>query len=285
MRAASRRPVDRGREPAHFGGMIRIVQLTDLHVTATAGERLHDIDTRVSLARVWERAQRDWPQHDAVLLTGDLTEDGSRAGYEHLRTVFGPCTVPVLCVPGNHDEPAVLRQVLGESPFVCAGGVDLGRHWRVELLDSHLPGAVGGRLSAESARRVTRLRDDPCTRFLVLALHHPPVSMATPWLDRCGLFEPQPLLDTVDANPAVRVVTWGHAHQALDARRAQARLLCTPSTNTQFLPGAADFTPDGTRGPGYRVLVLHDDGVVETEVRRLPPGAVGGAAVASCASA
>lgn len=257
--------------------MIQLLQLTDLHITSQPGDRLRGIDPRASLDAVWAQAQAEFPQADAVLLTGDLTDDGSVAGYEHLREVFCHSQRPVLCIPGNHDDPVALRATLTGAPFVCSGTVDLGEHWRVHLLDSHLPGAVGGRLTAASAAQLARIgQDDDEGRFHLLALHHPPISMDSAWLDACGLLEPEALLACVDGNERIRAVTWGHAHQARDEWRGQARLLCTPSTNTQFAPGAADFAVDESGAPGYRLLQLTSQGQVATTVRRLAMTALTG---------
>lgn len=49
---------------------------------------------------------------------------------------------------------------------------------------------------------------------------------------------------------------------------AGARLLGAPSTCVQFLPGAAHCAVD-TRPAGYRWLDLHDDGRIDSGVRRL----------------
>ena len=53
------------------------------------------------------------------------------------------------------------------------------------------------------------------------------------------------------------------------------RLMSTPSTCIQFLPGSEDFAVD-SRAPGYRWLTLHENGRIESGVQRLAqvPGSV-----------
>jgi Icc protein len=75
----------------------------------------------------------------------------------------------------------------------------------------------------------------------------------------------EPLLAILDRHPQVRGVAWGHAHQSLDRFRGATRLMCTPSTCMQFRPRDPGFIVDD-RPPGYRVLDLHDDGGIATEV-------------------
>ncbi|WP_457817339.1 metallophosphoesterase, partial [Staphylococcus aureus] len=74
-----------------------------------------------------------WPP-DVVLVTGDLVQDDP-AGYPHIRSVFGTLGMPILCIPGNHDDPAVMRRELRSAPFHVGGFADFGA-WRLVLLDS-----------------------------------------------------------------------------------------------------------------------------------------------------
>ena len=71
---------------------------------------------------------------DAVLITGDLVNDGRPNQYEHLRVLLGPLDVPLYLMPGNHDTRAALRaefsehRELGKGP-VCdfAVNIEIGR--------------------------------------------------------------------------------------------------------------------------------------------------------------
>src|SRR6185312_2555084 len=137
-----------------FGSMmgtksvVRLTHITDPHLYGGESELLRGIATLPSLeATLASAQQRDWPP-DAVLATGDLVQDDS-AGYAHFRRLLGALGVPVLCVPGNHDDPEAMRRALDCAPFVIGGAVDLGL-WRIVLLDSTIPGSAAGRLSAGS---------------------------------------------------------------------------------------------------------------------------------------
>ncbi|HSG64326.1 MAG TPA: phosphodiesterase, partial [Gammaproteobacteria bacterium] len=55
----------------------------------------------------------------------------------------------------------------------------------------------------------------------------------------------------------------GHVHQASDRHRGEIRLLSTPSTCAQFLPGHDFFALDN-RPPGCRWITLLHDGRIET---------------------
>jgi len=242
---------------------IRLIQFTDPHLYSDEGEELRGVTTLPALAAALAQARaRDWPP-DALLLTGDLVQDDP-GGYRHLRRLFGSLGPPVLCIPGNHDEPQAMRRELANKPFVLGGLLDIGR-WRIVLLDSCLPGSAAGALSREALAGLDAALGSAGTRHCLVCLHHQPVPMGSRWLDQVGLTNASEFLETIDAHSNVRAIVWGHVHQSFDALRKGVRLLATPSTCAQFMPKSDDFAID-VRPPGYRTLELRADGSLLTEV-------------------
>jgi 3',5'-cyclic-AMP phosphodiesterase len=243
--------------------VVRLTHFTDSHLYGSEAEALRGVATLPALTAALARAQaHDWPP-DALLVTGDIVQDDP-AGYAHFRRLFSALGLPVLCIPGNHDDPRAMRLELDAPPFVLGGHVDLGR-WRIVLLDSCLPGSASGRLSPESLRALDAALGSAGKRHCMVCLHHHPVPMASRWLDRVGLENAAEFLATVDRHPNVRAIVWGHVHQSHDALRKGVRLLATPSTCAQFLPNSDDFAVD-VRPPAYRTLELRPDGSLLTEV-------------------
>ena len=242
---------------------VRLNLFTDPHLYGEETAALRGVATLPALTAALAHARAHaWPP-DAVLVTGDLVQDDP-AGYPHFRRLFGALGLPVLCLPGNHDEPQAMRRELAGAPFVLDGFVDLGR-WRIVLLDSCLPGSASGALSAEELARLEEALGTAGARHCLVCLHHHPVPMSSRWLDRVGLTNAAEFLHTIDAHRNVRAIVWGHVHQNYDALRKGVRLLATPSTCAQFLPQADDFAVD-PRPPAYRTLELRADGSLLTEV-------------------
>ena len=249
---------------------VRLTHLTDPHLYGGESELLRGIATLPSLEATLAHARRrDWPP-DALLVTGDLVQDDP-AGYAHFRRVLGSSPVPVLCLPGNHDEPQAMRRELDCAPFVIGGAVDLGL-WRIVLLDSTIPGSAAGRLGADSLAALQSALAEAPQRHALVCLHHHPVPMASRWLDRVGLQNADEFLDVIDRHPNVRGIVWGHVHQSYDALRKGVRLLATPSTCAQFLPHSEQFALD-RRPPGYRTLELRADGSLVSELVWIESGA------------
>jgi Icc protein len=243
--------------------VLRLVQFTDPHLYGNESETLRGVATLPALTRTLDLAQvREWPV-DGVLVTGDLVQDDA-AGYKHFRRIFGTLGVPVLCIPGNHDEPATLHRELRGKPFVTDGHVDMGA-WRIVLLDSCLPGSARGHLAKETLAALDSALSSADNLHTLVCLHHHPVAMSSRWLDQVGLDNANEFFDVIDRHRNVRAIVWGHVHQAYDGLRKSVRLLATPSTCAQFLPRSDDFAVD-SRPPAYRTLELRPDGTLMTEV-------------------
>lgn len=248
---------------------MRLLHITDPHLHADPAARMRGVCTDATLRAVLDHAMQGASPPDAVLATGDLVQDETRAGYERFRDLLRPLGLPVFCIPGNHDAPALMAEVLDEAPFQVGGTARLGA-WRLVCLDSYAAQDDGGRLSPGELDRLRGcLAGSPAAPTLV-ALHHHPVPMGSRWLDGVALRNPAELLAIVTAAPQVRAVVWGHVHQASDRWRGGLRLLSTPSTCAQFRPHSDDFALDDLP-PGYRWLDLGDDGRLRTEVAWVGP--------------
>lgn len=201
---------------------------------------------------------------DAIIATGDLVQDETQTGYEHFRGTLENYKVPVYCIPGNHDSPAKMVEVLDSPPFQVGGCVQLG-NWAVILLNSFSSGDDGGRLSTSE---LLRLRETLATNkfsHTLICIHHHPVAMGSRWLDGVALRNSGEFFNVVEKCPQVQGIIWGHVHQASDRQRKGVRLMSTPSTCSQFLPNSDNFALDGQL-PGYRWLELRSNGTIDTEV-------------------
>jgi len=245
---------------------LRLLQLSDPHLFGSAEAELRGINTRASLAAVLRHARAQHWNNEAILLTGDLVNDDA-GGYATLKDLLGNLGKPVWCLPGNHDDPAVMREELAEPPFSIGGHHDSGA-WRVVLLDSCVPKKAYGRLPEAELRRLQSALSSAGNRHVLVALHHHPLPMGSRWIDSVALRHPEELFRITDCFACVRGIVWGHVHQSHDSRRKGVRLLATPSTCAQFLPGSANFAVDPAP-PAYRRLILHPDGTIDTEVVRV----------------
>ena len=244
---------------------LRVIQITDLHLKTTPGSRLWGADVDASLNAVLAHIQERQPAADFVLATGDLVGDEPSA-YRRLLQTLEPLGLPVYCLPGNHDFPAILSRTLcgrvrWERYFVAGP-------WQFVLLDSSFPGTPDGHLaSGELALLDTVLATDPARHTLV-CLHHNPLPVGTGWLDTMTVSNGAALFAVLDRYPNVRAVIWGHIHGEFAARRGRMQLLAAPATSVQFKPDAREPQVDDLP-PGYRWFELYPDGTLNTGVERV----------------
>ncbi|MGX6450148.1 metallophosphoesterase, partial [Patulibacter sp. S7RM1-6] len=186
-----------------------ILQLSDPHLTAAAS----GADERLALALDAIRASGVRP--DALLLSGDLTDDGSAEGYARLREAVDPVAAalgaPVIALPGNHDLTAPFREALLDGGPVDRV-VDLAG-LRVVVLDTNVPGAAHGVLRDEQLAWLEDRLAEPAPHGTVLALHHPPIPTPHPLMARLALRRPERLAAVVRGRDVGQIVC-GHAHAA-----------------------------------------------------------------------
>lgn len=244
---------------------LRFLHITDTHLVGDENGSQRGVAVLASLRAVLARALQ--ADIDAVLLTGDVVHDDP-AGYEWIRREFAADGCPVLCIPGNHDEPQAMRRMLAGAPFRHGGVHDFGA-WRIVMLDSCLPGRVEGLLREAELRQLDTALATAADRHVLVVLHHHPVAIGSDWLEPIGLVNAGEFTDIIDRHPGVRGILWGHVHQVFEQSRrnphGELRLMASPSTCVQFAPGATDFALDD-KPPGCRLLCLQDDGRIDTEI-------------------
>jgi Icc protein len=243
-----------------FASVLRVLQLSDCHVSAGADADYRGQSADRNLASLLPEIRR-W-QPDLILLTGDVSEDGSAAAYGRVFAKLNSTGAPVLALPGNHDEPAVMRRYFPQGPW-DAPLVRDAKGWKLVLLNSTVPQEVSGRLSAESLERLDLALRQGSSKSALVALHHQPVPVQSPWIDRYPLQNPEDLFAVLNRHAGVRCITWGHVHQDFQATRGNMHLLGSPSTVANSLPEKESFTLD-LGGPAGRWLELHADGRIET---------------------
>ncbi|MCX5677391.1 MAG: metallophosphoesterase [Planctomycetota bacterium] len=190
-----------------------------------------------------------------VAVSGDITRHGSDEELQATRDALRRFTVPVLLVPGNHDEPEVFRKNFGEDhrvfthnncDFVCANS---------NLLDE--PPASG---SPEAKAQWKWLEDALAASrragrtHVFLVMHHPEAGGKA--------------LAALLEKHGVVAVLCGHLHTTEESRGK--------GFVTYVTPGTAKFRD--TQGLGYRVFKVAKDRIeqafvpLEKDVAAKPAG-------------
>ncbi len=240
-----------------------LAQLTDFHVRAPA-----DGDQGAErLASVVEAVLGLDPLPAAVVITGDLTENGLAAEYERVGALLAQLPMPIHMLPGNHDDRDVMS-----AHFPGGSGADPWNYatrlgpLRLLACDTTVPGQDGGSLDAARlawhASELERERDVPT----LLAMHHPPISIGVHALDDIGLpaADRDALEELLGKHPQVARVVTGHVHTAAVGRIGGCGVFTCPSTFRPAELNLGDARPIelGEGPPGYALHLLGEEGLV-----------------------
>ncbi|XVQ15761.1 metallophosphoesterase [Spirillospora sp. CA-255316] len=225
---------------------LTFVQLTDTHILAE-GELMHGVvDTAANLRAALAMLEGSGQPVSALLLTGDLTDDGGPGAYRRLRGLVEPAArrigAEVLYAMGNHDERAAFRsELLGEEPSTdtcdtvrTIGGV------RVVLLDSTEPGSHDGHLSDAQLDWLATVLAAPAPLGTILVCHHPPLPSPVPTVHLLRLRGAERLAEVIGGSD-VRLVVAGHAHHAAAGALSGVPVWVGPA----LAYGVAGFPPRG----------------------------------------
>ena len=194
-----------------------LIQLSDTHLLQDGQPYHGKIDTVSRLEEALAKVTDAGAVVSALLLTGDLADDGSADAYRRLRKAVEPAAdrlgAPVIYAMGNHDErPAFRAELLSAAPTdePCDAV-----HWldgmRIIVLDSTIPGRHDGEIDDAQLAWLRAELETPAPGGTVLAMHHPPLPSPVPTVHLLRLRDAQRLSDVV-AGTDVRIIVCGHAH-------------------------------------------------------------------------
>lgn len=231
---------------------MRLVQITDAHLHADKKARSRAGVPWRQFQQVLECVIAERP--DIVVFTGDISQDETAASYALACQALATLPCPWFWIPGNHDQPELM---LAEHPLLEE--VDL-EQWRLLLLNTRVEGRAYGRLGSEQLSTLAaQLEDD--NRPTLIAMHHPPVAVGAAWMDAIGLQDRDAFWQVLSAYPQVKIVLFGHAHQAYAQKHcvagAEIGVYGCPALADQFMPNSESFAVDEASRPGYRVIDLH----------------------------
>lgn len=235
-----------------------LLQISDTHLGADWNGAEPDECLLRAVEAILELPQRP----DALVITGDLTQNGTHEEYARVRELVAPLDLEPHVLPGNHDRRGPMREAFGlpgegEEPVSYA--TDLGP-LRLVCLDSIVPGIDGGALDAGRTQWLDRALGEERQKPTVLAMHHPPLITAVPSFDEIGLAPESraELAEVLAGHPQVARVIAGHVHRVIVAELAGRAVLSVPSTYLQsvltFVPAPIGMRPDP---PGFAIHALH----------------------------
>jgi 3',5'-cyclic-AMP phosphodiesterase len=231
-----------------------LAQISDLHIKRPGALAYRRVDTAAALARCVARLNALAPRPDAVVITGDLVDQGSAEEYRHLRTLLAPLEIPFYLLVGNHDERGALRQTFPEQTWLQTGGefvqyaVDIGP-LRLIALDSLVPGQSAGALCAARLAWLEAELETARALPVIIAVHHPPFVSGIGHMDQQRLdpASAERLAAILMRHRNVERVICGHVHRPMFARFGGTVASAVPAPAHQVALDLRDNAPSAFR--------------------------------------
>ena len=245
---------------------LNVVQITDPHISPLQ-DTIKGMDTAASLECIINAINLEPDRPDIILATGDLVHEPSANAYSKIKDLLQKFTCPVFCLPGNHDNYTMMQNTLNEGR-VSTSKVIVAGNWKFVLLDSVVTGREEGYLEESELSFLQEQLNSKDEKFLVICLHHHPVIIDSPWMDKMVVANGSEFLDMVKTNQLVKCILWGHIHQEFTSYLEHILLLGSPSTCIQFKPNTSKFIKD-ILPPGFRKFKFFSDGHISSTLHWL----------------
>jgi Icc protein len=224
------------------------IQISDSHIDDE--KNVWGTDSQKNLSSVVKSiASRNY---NALIISGDLTHNGTSSSYSIFKEIAKPISANLSVVPGNHDNKLNLSSAFSQNYLTKLTIAD----WEIISMDSVQDNKTSGLLRKDELKLLTENILSSTKKFIVLCLHHPPISMKSNWDDQKSLENPDDFFNTIDKFSNIKAVIWGHAHQGFEFIRNDVKLFSCPSTSLQF---------NGPEMIGYNHYNLSDEGEINCE--------------------
>jgi Icc protein len=252
---------------------LRVAQITDIHLQAEIGSKLHGVDTAVTLGEVIAAIGKLSPAPDLLIVTGDLAEDGSKVTYRRLHEILAATGLPVYVLAGNHDDIDEMQRSLVGGNIFFQSMLKLDE-WAFLFVNSKVNRESFGGIDASEWLLLESNLNSVEDQSVLLALHHSPMAICSS--AGCQLKNAEEFTRLVESFPRVKAVIGGHTHTAAEKKNKSHTQFTSPSSFAQVLHNQPKDinAPQGfwethrlqQASHGFRVLDLHPGGEISSEL-------------------
>lgn len=215
---------------------MRILHLSDIHLTEN-GQIIWDTDTKCHFDKMIEKI-RKMTDIDAIIVSGDLSNDGSEWTYKYIDNQFSSLNIPAYCCPGNHDNINMMLKKYHPKFYQIKKYVDI-KGWRFYFLNSVIADENNSKQNKArgmiSENQLITLEELLFNNRIpsVIVFHHPSKEPGG-WLNRRLLENRNEFNDMVSKYPHVKLVLYGHIHYNIQHEHNGILYSAAPSIGYAF---------------------------------------------------
>ena len=248
--------------PHHYSAQL-IARLKEMSGNGSNMGHIHDVPASIASRTLVDEINNLPFSVDFVLNTGDvMTDPDSVEEYQAVTDIYQHLKYPIYYMAGNHDLVPALRTLM---PNVTINQPTLDyvieqNGARVICLDSSTHGVDhGGGLSDKQLAWFREQLAKAPQMPTVVAVHHPPLSMANEMLDVFGFHRGEELHAAIrESGSRVDAVLSGHIHQAVDTIQDGVFYTCvqSPFGQTPFYPALSPQAHESKPNPGFNIVII-----------------------------
>ena len=203
-----------------------IIQISDIHIDKA---KVGGIDTILAMKNVIKSVVKK--NIDAIIITGDLVHKANDDNYKILQDIISEIsTDKVFIITGNHDDDKLVSKYFGKYQHK---DIVLGS-WHIIFVNTVVSGATYGIVSKDELASLAKLLSSSKAKYIMLAMHHPAVSMQSVWDDKLSLNNASDLFNEILSYKKVKAITWGHTHEYKKFDKNGLSFYSCPSVAKQF---------------------------------------------------
>ena len=241
---------------------IKLVHITDMHLSKSKKTLYKELNPFDSYIEVLSNIKQSNWKPDALIVTGDISNDGSIESYKNAFNEFTSLKIPILCIPGNHDCKENLITCLTQN---ISSRLQIISDWMFIGLDTSQKANPSGFLNSNELSTLKTRIEEHCKKNIIICLHHQPVLISSKWIDEIGLENKEEFFEMIEKYKNIKGIFFGHIHQEFNSNLNNIGIHGTPSTCRQFKPGKKKFELD-VLPPAYRRIELSRNGTINSNV-------------------
>jgi 3',5'-cyclic-AMP phosphodiesterase len=250
-----------------------IAQFSDTHIKQRGRLAYNRVDTAQMLVQAVRHLQHLPQKPDLLMITGDLVDHGQVEEYEHLISIMSENAIPMIVIPGNHDDRDVMRQCFKDLVIMPEQGYWQFRlhqkGWPIQIvaLDTCVPGESHGDLCKQRLQWLEVELEQSKEIPTLIIMHHPPFLTGIGHMDQIGLKARDHFSEVVSKYPNIELITCGHLHRNIRAQVGKRAAMTCPSTAHAV---QLDLDPDASASfrmepAGYLLHLWTEEGLVTHE--------------------
>lgn len=213
---------------------MKIIHMSDLHLTGDGGPVWGEDSRRKFLFTI--EAIGKIKNIDLVVVSGDISDDGSLSSYVFADQVFAKLNIPTYWCVGNHDNIDTISTIFQPS-FCHIVDQTLINGWRLYFVNSVALDADNPQ--SNRSRGVVTTQTRKClnkqlslhSEPSIIILHHPPLEIDG-WQDDKILKDRETFRAMLNKHENVKIVLSGHVH--IFSKKSDKGILYSTASSVAF---------------------------------------------------